>query len=142
MNIRNLPASLDDYLDFFDDYETRHLARKPAAEHLIDATAGLLGGMLPRPLAPAAPALLAALLDEPLRRATGTPPPGRTARATLTTALALRAFLLRHLYPPRRHSSLAAGIPTTTYPNSYDLTTIGPADPAHPQQTAHGTDRS
>lgn len=127
MNIRDIPASLDAYTAFFDDYEARHLAHTPAAERLMDATRGLLGTMLPRPLAPAGPRLLAALLDAPLRRATGTPPPGRAARVGLATALAVRGLLVRHLYPPRRRSSLAAGINASTYPDGYDLATVGPA---------------
>jgi hypothetical protein len=140
MNIHDIPPDLDAYTTFFDGYEARHLAHTPAAERLMDATRGLLGTMLPRPLAPAGPPLLAALLDEPLRRATAPPPPSRTARATLTTALTVRGFLLRHLYPPRRHSSLAAGINATTYPDGYDLTTVGPPTPAeHPTDTPGAT---
>jgi hypothetical protein len=127
MNIRDIPGSLADYTAFVDDYEARHLARTPAAERLMAATRGLLDRMLPRPVARAGPALLAALLDEPLRRATGTPPPGRAARATLGAALATRAVLLRHAWPPRRDSSLAGGIRAGTYPDGYDLSTVGPA---------------
>lgn len=130
MNIRDIPTSLDAYTTFFDDYEARHLAHTPAAEHLMTATRGLFGAMLPRPLAPAAPALLSALLDEPLRRATATPPPSRSARTTLTTALAIRGFLLRHTYTPRRHSFLAGGISAATYPDGYNLATVGPPCPA------------
>jgi hypothetical protein len=39
MNIRDIPGSLADYTAFVDDYEARHLARTPAAERLMAATA-------------------------------------------------------------------------------------------------------
>jgi hypothetical protein len=125
MNIRDIPPTLADYERFFDDFEATHLAYTPAAARLMAATKGLLTGV-PRPLARTGPAIVDALLDPPLRAATGTAPPGRFTRTALAGTLSARAVVLRHLARPRRRSVLADGIRTTTYPDGYDLATVGP----------------
>jgi hypothetical protein len=123
MNIRDIPADYETFEAFFDGYERDHIGYTDAAARLMRSTKGLVA-RLPRPLVPAGRALADALLDPPLRAATGVPQPPRPARATLRATLATRAWLLRRR-PPRERRHLADGIRTATYPDGYDLARIG-----------------
>lgn len=129
MNITDIPPTYHEYVEFFDAFEAEHFAPTPAARQLMAATKDLLGD-LPRVLTPAGHRLVDALLDPPLRAATNVPPPPWWARAALTCGLTARATLLRHAYAPRRAAYLADGLHAKTYPDGYDIATVGPADAA------------
>lgn len=125
MNIPGLPATLDDYAAWYDRYEAEHFTATPAAAALMAATKGLLSD-LPRPLVPAGRRIADALLDEPLRLATGVPRPPWWARATLAAGLSTRRRLLRHAFTPRDDSDPAASPSAKTYPDGYDIASVGP----------------
>jgi ER-bound oxygenase mpaB/B'/Rubber oxygenase, catalytic domain len=124
MNIADIPRTLTAYAELFDSYERERFAYSAAAEDLMRATKGLLAD-LPRPLAASGRQIADALLDEPLRTATGIPDPPATARAAVRAVLGTRAWLLRRAFPPRRRSILDGGITAKTYPNGYDLSAVG-----------------
>ncbi|WP_158575890.1 oxygenase MpaB family protein [Streptomyces corynorhini] len=74
------------------DFESRRFAPSDAGRALWQATSdGLLAARLPRPLAPLAPAMAAALLDPPLRTALGVRRAPAPVRALVTYALRRRA---------------------------------------------------
>jgi hypothetical protein len=74
------------------DFESRHFAPSPEGRALWAATSqGLLAARLPAPLAPLAPAVAAALLDQPLRAALGVRRAPAPVRALVTAALRVRA---------------------------------------------------
>ncbi|GAA2465814.1 oxygenase MpaB family protein [Winogradskya humida] len=117
MNITGIPATWESFEQFYDAYEAEHFAYTPAAEQLMTATRGLL---------PLDPRLTAALLDRPLREATGIAEPPWWARTLLSTTLTTRNLWLRHAARPRTHTWLEKGVPGRTYPDGYDLAKIGP----------------
>jgi hypothetical protein len=129
MNIADIPTTWTAYEAWFDEFENRRFAPTDAARELMTATKGLLTD-LPRPLGPLGHRLVDALVDQPLRTATGLATPAWPVRAGLSAALRTRAWMLRHVLSPRRDSSLAGGLHPRTYPDGYDLATVGPA----PQQ--------
>jgi hypothetical protein len=73
---------------------------------------------LPRHLRPAGLRIADALLDTPLREATGTPLPPWWARQLLACGLAGRAMLLRHASRPRADPH--PGPSARTYPDGYE----------------------
>jgi hypothetical protein len=126
MNITDLPSTWDGYASFYDAYEAEHFAPSAAAGTLMTATKGLLAN-LPRRLQPAGLLIADALLDTPLREATGTPRPPWWARQLLASGLATRTLLLRHTLRPR--ADRYPGPSARTYPDGYDLATVGPDEP-------------
>ncbi|MEV4641404.1 oxygenase MpaB family protein [Actinoplanes sp. NPDC049548] len=125
MNIRDIPRTWDAFQSFYDTYEAQRFAYTPAAAQLMAAT-GRLVGSLPRPLAPLAGGVVQALLDPPLRHATGIAEPPGWAAVLLAAALKGRAAWLRHGAKPRTRGWLEEGITGKTYPDGYDLATLGP----------------
>jgi hypothetical protein len=126
MNLADVPATYAEFEAFFDAYEAENFGYTPAAAELVTATKYLLAD-LPKPLVGAGQAVADALLDPPLRAATGTPDPPWWARAVLAGGLVGRAAWLRHAARPRERHSPAHGIRARTYPQGYDLATVGPA---------------
>jgi hypothetical protein len=124
MNIRDLPSSPAEFEAFFDAFECEHFLYTDAAARLMHASRSLLAS-LSAPLRPASNALISALLDPPLRAATGTPDPPRIATAALDAALTARGRWQRWR-PPRKHPLLTDGIKTGTYLNGYDIARVGP----------------
>ncbi|GAA5191358.1 oxygenase MpaB family protein [Rugosimonospora acidiphila] len=131
MNIADIPPTWTGYEAWFDRFEAARFARTDAARELMAATKGLLAD-LPRPLVPLGSRLVDALVDPSLRAATGLATPSWPVRAGLDTALRIRALMLRHVLPPRRDSSLAGGLRPRTYPDGYDLATVGGVEPGRP----------
>lgn len=125
MNITGIPPTLQQYADWYDRFESERFAFTPAAAQLMASTKGLLAN-LPGPLGPLGQRLADALIDPRMRNAVGLATPPLWARALLTGALTGRAALLRHLAPPRETQHLADGFQAKTYPNGYDITTVGP----------------
>ncbi|MFG2040116.1 oxygenase MpaB family protein [Dactylosporangium sp. NPDC048998] len=125
IGVRDIPAGYAAFAEFFDAYEREHLHHTPEAERIERATRDLLRGRIPGPLRGAADALIGALYDEPLRAAYAVPRPPLWARAGLHLALRTRARLLR-LARPRRVPLFAGGVVAKTYPDGYDLETLGP----------------
>ncbi|MGI5149209.1 oxygenase MpaB family protein [Plantactinospora sp. CA-294935] len=127
LRITGIPPDLDSYADWYDTFEAERFAATPAARQLITATKGLLAD-LPRPLVPVGERVADALLDPPLRAAVSVAPPPWWARALLAGGLAGRAAYLRHGAAPRRRQYLDGGLRAKTYPDGYDIATVGPAE--------------
>lgn len=126
MNIADIPATWDDYAAFYDAFEKERFGFTPAAASLIAATKGLLAKM-PKPLVSIGHHIADALLDPPLRAATGVAEPPWWARAILSAGLSGRALWLRHAATPRTRGWLEDGVQAKTYPDGYDLATLGPS---------------
>jgi hypothetical protein len=126
LRIADIPPTWDGYADWFDAFERERFAYSPAGAELIRGTRSLLAD-LPRPLIPVGRRLADALLDPPVRAATGVSTPSWPTRAALHALLRTRARVLRHARAPREHQYLADGLHPKTYPDGYDLATVGPA---------------
>ncbi|MFY1693372.1 oxygenase MpaB family protein [Plantactinospora sp. WMMB782] len=129
LRIADIPPDLAGFARWYDAFEAERFAATPAAGRLITATKGLLAE-LPKPLVPVGARVADALLDPPVREAVGVPAPPCWARALLAGALAGRARYLRHVAAPRRQQYLAGGLRARTYPDGYDIATVGPAQRA------------
>ncbi|WP_422768627.1 oxygenase MpaB family protein [Plantactinospora sp. WMMC1484] len=126
LRIADIPPDLASYATWYDAFEAERLAPTAAARQLITATKGLLAD-LPRPLRPVGERVADALLDRPVREAVGVPPPPWWARTLLTAGLGARASYLRHGAAPRGRQYLEGGLRAKTYPDGYDVATVGPA---------------
>ncbi|GAA3771025.1 oxygenase MpaB family protein [Plantactinospora mayteni] len=127
LRITGIPPDLESYAHWYDAFEAERFAASPAARQLITATKRLLAD-LPKPLVPVGERVADALLDPPLRAAVGVTPPPWWARALLSGGLAGRAGYLRHGAAPRRQQYLDGGLRAKTYPDGYNVATVGPAE--------------
>lgn len=127
MNIRGIPADYDAFAAWFDAYEREHFAYTEAAAALTRSTKVIVDKRFPAPAAAIIRTFMTALLDAPLRAATGLAEPSRLASTGLRAALAVRARLQR-LRPPRPLPRRGDDEPlrAPSYPDGYDLATVGP----------------
>jgi hypothetical protein len=126
MHITGIPGSLRDLETWFDAYDKAHLHPNAPAARIERSTRELLRNRLPRPLSPLADALVGAMYDPRLRAAVQAPTPAWPIRAALHLTLRTRARLLRHLSRPRETPIFDTGIHTKTYPDGYEIPTLGP----------------
>lgn len=128
MNITDIPDSypaLEAFLEAYDAVQLRYSDHGAAIER---ATRMLMLSRIPRPLAPLGDALVAAVYDERLRRATGVPRPALPVRVGFHLGLKARAGVLRWFGKPRTEALFADGIRTATYPDGYDISRLGPEE--------------
>ncbi|TDB91144.1 DUF2236 domain-containing protein [Micromonospora fluostatini] len=138
MGVTGLPASYAEFASWFDRYDTARLRPNDDAATIERATRALMRTRLPRLLAPLGDALVSAMYDAPLRRATRVTEPTRPVRLGLHLALRGRARLLRWCGRPRRTPLFADGIRTRTYPHGYDIERLGPRPTPAPDQAGTG----
>lgn len=132
MNIDGMPDTYAEAAQFFDQYETTHVALSAPGQQLMNATVQVFQSRLPHPLQPLAGRILSVMLDDKrLVAALGLPRCSRISRSTLVGALAFRNALQRrrplqgkpHFSPGKAGSSL--------YPGGYSLEQIGPVNMSH-----------
>jgi hypothetical protein len=128
MNVGGLPASYDAVESWFDAYDAEHLVPSAAAEQLERATRALMVTRIPGPFKAFSDELISSLYDERLRAAVRVPPPSWLARSLLHVTLRGRALIERRLRGPRKVPLFADGIRVKSYPDGYDLTTVGAPD--------------
>lgn len=125
MNIRDLPATLEEFEAFNIAFERANFRYAPPNARIACATRDLLLGMyLPRPLWPLGKPLVAALIDEPLLRAVGFSAPPAWLRRLAGAALRLKARIQRAL-PPRRAPYLFTRAHYPSYPRGYIIEELG-----------------
>jgi uncharacterized protein (DUF2236 family) len=125
MNIKDIPATHQEFAALLDAYEREHFAYSPGGRAVSDATLALLAGFSPRPLRPLLRAVTLALLDAPLREAFRYPAPSAlTQRATLA-ALRARALVERRLPARRDPSHVRERREFAIYPAGYDVAELG-----------------
>jgi hypothetical protein len=129
MNIAGIPDSYEAFEAWFDAYDAEHLRPNDDAAAIERATRMLMLARVPTVLSSLGNALVSGIYDEPLRRATGVRRPAWPVRAGLHLAFKTRARLLRHLGKPRVQAMFADGIKTKTYPDGYEISTLGPEHP-------------
>ncbi|MGC5053250.1 oxygenase MpaB family protein [Micromonospora sp. DT48] len=127
MSIRNIPDSYEAFSAWFDAHDAAHLKPNDDAATIERATRTLMLTRIPKPLAPLGNALVSAMYDAPLRRATRVDTPAWPIRAGLHLTLKTRARLQRWFGAPRATPLFANGITTRTYPDGYDINHLGPA---------------
>ncbi|WBB81252.1 oxygenase MpaB family protein [Micromonospora sp. WMMD882] len=126
MGITDIPGSYEEFETWFDAHDATHLQPNDDAAAIERATRTLMLSRIPRPLAPLGDALVSAMYDAPLRRATRVDTPAWPVRAGLHAALRTRARLQRWFGTPRTEPLFADGITTRSYPHGYEISQLGP----------------
>ncbi|MFG1764590.1 oxygenase MpaB family protein [Micromonospora parva] len=126
MGITDIPASYDEFETWFDAHDAAHLQPNDDAAAIERATRTLMLNRLPRMLAPLGNALVSAMYDEPLRRATRVDTPAWSVRTGLHLALKTRSLFQRWFGAPRATPLFADGIRARSYPDGYEISQLGP----------------
>jgi hypothetical protein len=126
MGIREIPASLADFEEWFDDYEKKFVGYGEPQERTATATRELFVSWFPRPLAPALRVGVNALLDGPIRSAFGFPAPPRWVSVLADTGLRTRARVERLLPARTTPVSTQDSSLIRSYPNGHTIDQLGP----------------
>ena len=125
MNIKDSPATYQEFAAYLDAYERAHFAYSPGGRAVSDSTLALLTSFSPRPLRPLMRRLTLALLDPPLREAFRYPRPDPVTRALAVGGLRARAVVERRL-PPRLEPRFVRDLPEfAIYPGGYEVEQLG-----------------
>jgi uncharacterized protein (DUF2236 family) len=125
MNIKDRPATHEEFAALLDAYEREHFAYSPGGRAVSDATLRLLLSFHPRALRPLLRRGTMALLDQPLREAFAYPPPDRLTAALTVAGLRARAAIERRL-PPRMEPFYVRRRPEfAIYPDGYAVEELG-----------------
>jgi len=125
MGIENIPTRAEELEAFNRSFEARHFRAAETNARIGKATTDLLLGFyLPASLVPLGHPAVAALMDQPLRRAMGVSDPPRWLERAIPAALRLRARCLRAL-PKRKRPKFATARSRPTYPDGYRVEQLG-----------------
>ena len=125
MNIKDRPATYEEFAALLDAYEREHFAYSPGGRAVSDATLELLLSFQPRPLRPLLRRATIALLDRPLREAFHYPQPGRVTSALAAAGLHARAAVERRLPARRRPRYVHQLRQFAIYPEGYRVDELG-----------------
>jgi uncharacterized protein (DUF2236 family) len=125
MNIKDSPATFEEFAAHLDAYEREHFAYSPEGRAVSDATLALIAGFQPRPLRPLVRRGTVALLDPPLREAFTYADPGAAATALVAAGLRARAAVVRRLPPRRRPRHVRELREFAIYPAGYAVERLG-----------------
>ena len=125
MQLRDLPTSYEQFERFNIDYEATHFRYSDAGHRVASATREMFAAWFPRPLRPLVRQTIYALIDEPVRRAVGFPPPTRVVNRLAPLALRARGWLAGW-WPARRRPRLRTALSRPSYPRGYTVSTLGP----------------
>lgn len=125
MNIKNTPASYQEFAHFHQRFETEHFRYADTNAEIGSLTRDLLLSMyLPKWLVPISRPLVHALCDCPLREAMGFKQAPRWLERVVVSALQARARFLR-MMPARRRPRLISQRKRPTYPLGYQIMQLG-----------------
>jgi hypothetical protein len=127
MNIKEIPESYEAFEAFNRAYERAHFRYAPSNRHVADATLDLfLGRLLPRRLHRFGRPFLLAVMDDPLLQACGYPEPPALVRWLVEQTIKTRGRIVRFL-PERRKPLLRSNLKRRSYPDGYEIASLGPA---------------
>lgn len=127
MGIVDIPSSYEAFEHFNQTYEAQHFQYSPDNQAVGDAVVNLMQSWLPTTAAPMIPVIIRALVDDRLREALGWPAPSPSIRWAVRNTLQISRRGVQLL--PRRHrSNFLVDTPNATYPEGYNLATLGPEE--------------
>jgi hypothetical protein len=129
MNIKDLPATYEEFELYNVEYEKRHYRYTEANHRVGTATRELFVSWFPRPVAPLVRAVIHAMMDDPILEAFGFPRPSPLMRGLVAGTMGLRARVLRWL-PPRRRPRLRTSMRPRSYPGGYVIEQLDPPEVA------------
>ena len=127
MNIKDIPATWQEFGEAMDAYERDHFGYDEGAVAVSEATLALMATFPPNTNAPkrAVRRSALALMDEPLLRAFGYRPVSRAEQVLFRGAIKARGRLLRHV-PARRDPLHFAELPQVrSYPDGFRIEELG-----------------
>jgi hypothetical protein len=142
MGIRDIPATLEEYENWNEAYEAKHMMYSPSNRVIADATVNLFLSLAPKFLHGFGHEVAYCLMDERLRRAMGFPiVVNQPLRTCLFALLKFRAWWIRYACLPRLWSCRRTPwAPTAqgklcprfhvyerTYPHGYETSKLGTA---------------
>jgi hypothetical protein len=133
MNIRQLPASYEEFEAFNRSYEKEQFRYTDANHRVGKATREMFVSWFPRPLHPLVRHFIHAILDEPVLEAFGFPRPSGWWRGVVRAGLQLRAGALRW-WPRSGRPVLRTAMRHRSHPTGYRIEELGP-----PADAAEGT---
>ncbi|MCU0497399.1 MAG: DUF2236 domain-containing protein [Anaerolineae bacterium] len=125
MNIQDIPETLEELERFSMDYESKYFRYNEYSQRVGNASIEVFTRWFPAPFHPIVRRAIYALLDDSVREAFGFPRQPRWFRAAIFRLFRVRAWVIRHLMPPRRTPFLFTQRPSRTYPNGFTLDQIG-----------------
>jgi hypothetical protein len=125
MAIRDIPESYDELEAFNVEFERTRFGYTDAGARVAAATRDMFLDWFPGLPKRVGRPLVYALLDEPLLDALGFPRPSRFLRSSVEAAVRTRSRIVRAL-PPRRRPRIRTEEPHRSYPQGYELETLGP----------------
>lgn len=127
MNIKRLPDDYDGFERFNRDYERERFHYTEANHRVGTATVEMFASWAPKLLTPLIRRTIYALLDDPVIRGFGFPPPRSWTRRLVHAALSIRARMIRTL-SDRCEPRLRTRIKHRSYPDGYAIETLGPQE--------------
>lgn len=126
MNIKDLPEDYATLEHYNIEYERQHFRYAESNRRVAEAARNMfLGWLLPRALWPLGTPAVYAMMDDHLLEAFGFPKPSAAMRAWVQGVLKLRGRFIR-LLPERRRPFLRTPLKRPTYPQGYQIETLGP----------------
>jgi hypothetical protein len=130
MNIKNIPASLDDFERFVEEYERKNFVPEETNHAVGNATVNIVKGWMPFFAKPFVLPVMKCLLDENMLRSLGYSLPPSFLRMTVNAAMRLRAFGLRKI-SFKKYPSFVTTEKNRTYPKGYEIRQLGPENLAN-----------
>jgi hypothetical protein len=127
MHITDLPQTYEAFEGFKHRYEAEHFCYAPDNALVGNAVIQLISSWFPALAAPLVPLMVNAVIDEPMRQALGWSRPHPILQQLVVHGLRWGRRSSR-LLPQRTHSRFVVDAPTTTYPEGYQIHTLGPDD--------------
>jgi hypothetical protein len=127
MAIKEIPGTYVDFARFNVAFERERFAYTDAGHRVAAATRDMFLGWFPGLPKRIGRPFVHALLDEPLLDALGFPHPSPRVRAAAEAAVRARSRVVRAL-PPRRTPRYRTLEKHRSYPNGYEIDTLGPPD--------------
>jgi hypothetical protein len=126
MSIKNIPATIDSFRSFHDNYEKKHFVYAEANRKVAQATENLmLSWYLPEFLFDVARPFIHSVMDPHLLKAFQYREPGKLMRNMASTALRSRSFIAS-LFPRNTPYIRTKMYEHKAYPNGYELEDLGP----------------
>ncbi|HEY6974832.1 MAG TPA: oxygenase MpaB family protein [Chitinophagaceae bacterium] len=127
MHIKSIPCSLAEFEKFVHEYETENFIYEATNHAVGNATVNIVKGWMPFFAKPFVLPVMKCLLDEKMLRALGYSFPASFLKATVKTAMRLRAVGLRKI-TFRKYPSFVTTEYNRTYPKGYNIKRLGPAN--------------
>lgn len=126
MNIQHIPTTFEAFEQFHLEYEREHFRYSPENERIGNATIRIFQGWYPAFLRPVVREVIYCFMDDRLREAFGFPKPHSALKWLAQTGLWLMGRFIRYGMPPRRKPFHLTKAPNRTYPQGYEIETLGP----------------